>query len=575
MAADEAEMMDIGGSRSLGLAAEGDDSDDSLGPLEVPWLVFTHARAASTVAVQLDCLRTCLDFPGTHKLRRRIERAIIAASPADPEAARGVATLPLSRLSVDGWSAKHSAAVRAGMRAFEQILSGSSSGGGLALVWEAYGSWLESLLRNPLIPAALAVKLRRRAVRVSSRCHAARAATPRVYLRWAVLRLVGPGGGKALVSAPALEQLAFMPAALNALLATAADAAAADEAAADAATTASEAYDAAVRILSIGLRRCPPRQMLGLWRGEAASAAEAGLLADTGAAEALAQAVGVVAISEAPGPLLAPLLPLIALRLQLSFARSEAQAKTDDLAALAPLAEAALADTAAAATAAATSTRAARRVASAAGAAGAGGGARGGGLATLLEVRPSDGSCAAAAVWSVWLRLAMGTAHASTSPKAILALLRRAVETLKQRAAHLHSLVATWIADEMSPEIVRRLAPSIVALPSTPLAVYETLLAAMAGGRGGGGEAWPMPPTVGAGGHKSSAERREIRELFEAAVSEHGATAVGVWLTYSDWHSRRAEFAEASSVHARALRSLAPELHAPFVEAALAATASA
>ena len=67
-------------------------------------------------------------------------------------------------------------------------------------------------------------------------------------------------------------------------------------------------------------------------------------------------------------------------------------------------------------------------------------------------------------------------------------------------------------------------------------------------------------------GKGAAAARRETRALYEAAVSEHGEVGVSVWLSYCLWHYHRAEFAEASNVHARALRALSPGLHAAFVE---------
>ena len=60
---------------------------------------------------------------GWRRLRTRIERDIIAGAPGDADAARGVATLAWARLSAEGWSPKHTAAVRAGMRKFDELLA--------------------------------------------------------------------------------------------------------------------------------------------------------------------------------------------------------------------------------------------------------------------------------------------------------------------------------------------------------------------------------------------------------------------------------------------------------------------
>ena len=84
----------------------------------------------------------------------------------------------------------------------------------------------------------------------------------------------------------------------------------------------------------------------------------------------------------------------------------------------------------------------------------------------------------------------------------------------------------------------------------------------------------PSRLAVGPPPSRSATERRETRALYEAAVSEHGDHAVTIWLAYLRWHAERAEFGEASAVRARALRALAVEHHAPFVEQARAAVAA-
>ena len=147
------------------------------------------------------------------------------------------------------------------------------------------------------------------------------------------------------------------------------------------------------------------------------------------------------------------------------------------------------------------------------------------------------------------MQLAMQTARARRNPKEILSLLRRAVEGLKLRGAPLQALVARWLCAEFDEATCRRLTPEVVSLPATPLEAYTVVLEKLA-------------PTSGGG-----AAPRESRALFEAAVKDHGSHAIALWLRYSRWLSARGEFAEASAVHARALRSLAPELRAQFTEA--------
>ena len=552
-------------------------------------------------------------------LRKRIEGAIVAAAPGDPDAAVGVATLSLTVLSPVGWSKAHTAAVRTSSRKFESMLLGGGGGGGgggaaadddtgdagdggatggetmrdgrgdVTLVWEAYAGWLESLLRNPYTPRRLAARLRRQAVKVSSRAHAAKSAAPPTYLRWAVLRLLGPGGSRALLDAPPLEHAALDPAVLSSLLAAAA-AAADDDVVEEADGDGGEAgggsggspegRDAALQILSISLKRCPPKRLLRLLHARNPRRAEEPAEAST----TLAAAIGAPESAEAPGPLLAPLLPLIGLELQLTHARAitpttpppkpvKARARaapeappTDALLALAPLGEAALTAAAAAAAAAQTATRAGRKAADAS----TGKRTPLRTAAAVLVMRPTEGAEAAAVVWSVWLRLGLATAEASRAPRSILTLLRRATESLPQRAAHLQTIVATWLAEALPAASVRQLTPAIIAMPATPLAAYEALLAALAAPPASTGALVPasaLPSSI-----LPSEHRRETRQLFDAALAEHGAFAVNLWLAYSRWHTQRGEFADASGVHARALKALAPELHQDFVQAAIDAT---
>ena len=95
-----------------------------------------------------------------------------------------------------------------------------------------------------------------------------------------------------------------------------------------------------------------------------------------------------------------------------------------------------------------------------------------------------------------------------------------------------------------------------------PFAMVNTV-SAKDGPRGGGDGGGVRS---GSGGKEAAAARRETRALYEAAVSEHGDVGVSLWLSYCLWHHHRAEYAEASNVHARALRALRPGLHAAFVE---------
>ena len=185
-------------------------------------------------------------------------------------------------------------------------------------------------------------------------------------------------------------------------------------------------------------------------------------------------------------------------------------------------------------------------------------------------MRPSEGAEASAVVWSVWLRLAVTTPEATRSPRALLAVLRRAVDSLPTRSGMLQTLVAEWMATTLPASTVRELTPAIIALPATPLATYEALLAAVTATHAA------PPSTAGTGAtltpSTAAEERRQVRLLFETAAREYGAEAVRLWLSYSRWYTLRGEVAEASAVHARALKNLKPELHQDFVEAATTST---
>ena len=79
----------------------------------------------------------------------------------------------------------------------------------------------------------------------------------------------------------------------------------------------------------------------------------------------------------------------------------------------------------------------------------------------------SHGAEASAVVWSVWLRLAVTTPEATRSPRALLAVLRRAVDSLPTRSGMLQTLVAEWMATTLPASTVRELTPAIIALPAT------------------------------------------------------------------------------------------------------------
>ena len=66
------EAMDVSGADPgsglmTGACDHGDAAGESLGVMAIPWLVFTNLLSAmgGDITVQVDCLRTCLDFPGT------------------------------------------------------------------------------------------------------------------------------------------------------------------------------------------------------------------------------------------------------------------------------------------------------------------------------------------------------------------------------------------------------------------------------------------------------------------------------------------------------------------------------
>ena len=639
---DEEDDDDAGDGGMSGDAGDGehgatDESDDvegsSIGKLELPWLVFKHLKSSlpTDVAVQLRCLRTCFDFPRTKPLRQRIERSLCTSHKASPEAAIGLAAMPFERLTDEHWSEAHAAAVRIGLKRFESFVGGTRSGGnggakdggdggsgGSGAVWEAYGAWLESLLRHPRVPSSVASKLRRRCVSASSRAHESGVALPRTYARWALLRLLGTGASRGLVGAAGLAELATQPEALRQLIdhallspgsgangaaeeeddqeedddekgQRAASGSSGDGVAASVAPVAS--LRAALKICSSGLRRPSTSTTTSVASTATASASAATssipplhftqllllislqvqlgfshAVATTTAGGAAAQVdadandaddgddAAVAAMNppkrrkrsagETPrspeGRLVAsPWSPSSGVKLTKPSAAAPA---ADLLALLAPFGEAGLV--------------LARRHVSPSGAS-ASSSAR-----AAAAARAAETAEVTLGVWTVWIRLAMATPTALTRPTALLELLQRGVNSLRGRGGALQTLVTGWLCARFGPRTVRALAPKITALPATPLSAFEALLVKLTRDLDA--------PTAAPGNTtpvaSSSDAAAATRSLFEAALSEHGHEACSLWRRYAQWHKRRGEFAQASAVHARALRSLDTSLHQQLIE---------
>ena len=500
-----------------------------LGKLELPWLIFRHLQSAlpGDAATQLRCLQTCLDFPRTSALRGRIDKVIRASMPLSAEAASGLAALGLTRLPADAWDASHTAAARDGMRKFDasarraqaQLQAGAPGADAAAVgtVWEAYAQWLEGLLRNPYVPSgAVLRRLRRQAIKVASTAHKAHVALPASYLRWAVLRLLGANGVRTLIDAPPLADAARDPQVL------------------------------VDRFLLHGPHGKGGETMDGdgMEEGEEGGEEEGGKEEEEGADDdAVHAALKICSVGMRQRPPHAGALSLICLHLQLSARLpSTAAGASDTVAALTPLGEAALS--------------AARKLAAS--------------TTPSSSARSAATAEASLVVWELWLRLAMRTAEAQKTPKPVVALLQRGVQELGLRSGPLQLAVAEWLcgAGGFGAAVCRKYAPLIASLPATPLVAFEVLLgkvAAAGAAVGGGG---PRAAAAGRPRERGGTEHDgAVRALFEAALSEYGADAGTLWLWYARWHDARGDFAEASAVHARALRALAPEHHAAFVEA--------
>ena len=97
-------------------------------------------------------------------------------------------------------------------------------------------------------------------------------------------------------------------------------------------------------------------------------------------------------------------------------------------------------------------------------------------------------------------------------------------------------------------------------MPHTPVEVYEAFLTQQLEARAS--EPSRLP------GSGVGRNQLAMRNLLEAALSEHGAHATGLWLTAIAWYANVEDFAMASAVHARALRSLDSPLRDGFAEQA-------
>ena len=121
-------------------------------------------------------------------------------------------------------------------------------------------------------------------------------------------------------------------------------------------------------------------------------------------------------------------------------------------------------------------------------------------------------------------------------------------------------LVARWMCKMLSPVQGLKLAPLVVCMPHTPVEVYEAFLTQQLEARAS--EPSRLP------GSGVGRNQLAMRNLLEAALSEHGAHATGLWLTAIAWYANVEDFAMASAVHARALRSLDSPLRDGFAEQA-------
>ena len=609
---------------------ESDVEGTSIGKLELPWLVFKHLKSSlpTDVAVQLRCLRTCFDFPRTKPLRQQSKGAF-AHRTRPLGGGHWLAAMPFERhrrALVGG----HAAAVRIGLKRFESFVGGTRSGGnggakvcgdgGSGAVWEAYGAWLESLLRHPRVPSSVASKLRRRCVSASSRAHERGVALPRTYARWALLRLLGTGASRGLVGAAGLAELATQPEALRQLIDHAllspgggANGAAEEEddqeeeddgkgqraasggsgggsgdgVAASLAPVAS--LRAALKICSFGLRR--------------PSTSTTTSVAPTATASASA------ATSSIPPLHFTQLLLLISLQVQLGFSHAVATATAGGAAAQVD-ADANDADDGDDAAVADKNPPKRRKRSAGETPRSPEGRLLASPWSPSSGVKPTKPSAAAAAAdprpaGTLW-RGRPGVGAATRGPlarppavcarrrrrsrcrdsrghfgrldrvdppsdsdanrahpaDAVLELLQRGVNNLRGRGGALQTLVTGWLCARFGPRTVRALAPKITALPATPLSAFEALLVKLTRDLDA--------PTAAPGNTtpvaSSSADAAATRSLFEAALSEHGHEACSLWRRYAQWHKRRGEFAQASAVHARALRSLDASLHQQLVE---------
>jgi hypothetical protein len=136
---------------------------------------------------------------------------------------------------------------------------------------------------------------------------------------------------------------------------------------------------------------------------------------------------------------------------------------------------------------------------------------------------------------------------------AMLDLLRRAVAETRQRSASLQALGTGWLCQHSTAARTFQLSPTLLAMGYTPLRVYETLVAKML--------AEPRAPTTA-----RASMTREVRNLFEAALADHGTHATKLWMRYAAAHAAAGEYAAASAVHARAMRTLEEPLRGPWLE---------
>jgi hypothetical protein len=113
-------------------------------------------------------------------------------------------------------------------------------------------------------------------------------------------------------------------------------------------------------------------------------------------------------------------------------------------------------------------------------------------------------------------------------------------------------MVAEWICSRLDLSRARELRALVLQPPPTPLEAYEVMLSQEAEAQ------------VARASGRGQRVPNELCLLYEQALADHGQHAVDLWLQYAQCHLRCAAFEAAGAVCQRALKMLAPDLHAGF-----------